>query len=431
MSTDNQLLTRFLEHHPEVDYFYLIWIDTVGVSRARVLTKNHLVNLTQSKQKIATIRSIFSRLQDDTPNGTRVNTSAGSVNIVPDLGTLRLAGYSPRSATVLCRFCNSDESSFDLDARSVCQKAIESLNVAGTDLRCGFELEFTLLGAQSGRTKDVSPFDRQWSSARALTQPAVKFLKDVVQALDHSGIQVLQFHAEYGPGQYEVSTAPLPALDALDSYVVSKETVYSIAEQHNLRASFHPKPIADAPGSGAHVHFSISEKLKEEAAIAGILFHLSSICAFSLPTEVSYARVEDSGWAGGRWKAWGSENREVPLRKIAPGHWEFRVIDGTANMYLVLGAIALAAEDGISKNMSLSLRDCSYDPALLTNDQRRELGITERLPQSLSESLRSLELDTELRQGLFKPIVDNFLSSKRAEMDLLKKQGISWYLQWY
>ena len=58
----------------------------------------------------------------------------------------------------------------------------------------------------------------------------------------------------------------------------------------------------------------------------------------------------DSLWAGGVWVCWGRENKETPLRQVDDAHWEYRAMDGTANMYLALAALLragwLGLEDG-------------------------------------------------------------------------------------
>lgn len=109
---------------------------------------------------------------------------------------------------------------------------------------------------------------------------------------------------------------------------------------------------------GAHVHFSFDDLSLEGSFIGGILKHLPAICSFTVPTVVSYDRLVDLGWAEGRWAAWVTQNRETQLRKINPGHPEFKYLDGAANMYLAVAAIIAAGRLGVDGGLILHSKDC-------------------------------------------------------------------------
>jgi glutamine synthetase len=56
----------------------------------------------------------------------------------------------------------------------------------------------------------------------------------------------------------------------------------------------------------------------ERVFLAGVLDHLPAVCAFTLPIRASYARMVDGIWSGGTWIAWGTHNRETPVRLCVP-----------------------------------------------------------------------------------------------------------------
>jgi glutamine synthetase len=56
----------------------------------------------------------------------------------------------------------------------------------------------------------------------------------------------------------------------------------------------------------------------ERVFLAGVLDHLPAACAFTLPIRASYARMVDGIWSGGTWIAWGTHNRETPVRLCVP-----------------------------------------------------------------------------------------------------------------
>jgi glutamine synthetase len=183
------------------------------------------------------------------------------------------------------------------------------------------------------------------------------------------------------------------------------------------------------------MHMSISSpigSLKEiyEPFYAGILKHLRAIAAFTYSSMVSYDRVVDGCWAGGTWVAWGTQNREVPLRKVDGSHWEIKCIDGIANSYLSLAAIILAGVQGVADNETLTLRDCTKDPALLSASEREDLNMSARLPRSIQEALEALHQDEELTGLIGSEVVKRYTEIKQAETAILEKLGDEERAQW-
>jgi len=122
-----------------------------------------------------------------------------------------------------------------------------------------------------------------------------------------------------------------------------------IAAKNGLRATLHPQPFPGV-GTAAHAHISlVSPDLEKQFFVGGVLKHLPAICAFSMPEAESYDRVKDDQWTGGTWVAWGTQNRETPLRRVENGRWEVRCVDGFANMYLAVGAVVAAGLLGLKE----------------------------------------------------------------------------------
>ena len=71
------------------------------------------------------------------------------------------------------------------------------------------------------------------------------------------GPEVYQFHAESGPGQFEIATAPYGPLEAADKLLLTRETIAAVARENNLLATFVPKYFPDQAGNGAQFHFSL------------------------------------------------------------------------------------------------------------------------------------------------------------------------------
>lgn len=68
----------------------------------------------------------------------------------------------------------------------------------------------------------------------------------------------MQFHAEFGPAQFEVAIGPLPPMEAINALTYSQEAIRSIAFKHDVYATFHPKPLLHSEQrNGLHMHFSV------------------------------------------------------------------------------------------------------------------------------------------------------------------------------
>ena len=118
-------------------------------------------------------------------------------------------------------------------------------------------------------------------------------------------------------------------------------------------------------GSGSHIHVSVHNTTRaskagrpdasnsraptltptEQSFLQGILTHLPAVCALTLPTPPSYGRMHDGIWSGGTYAAWGTDNREAPVRACGPAghhHFEVKSVDATSTPHLALAAIIAA-----------------------------------------------------------------------------------------
>jgi glutamine synthetase len=224
----------------------------------------------------------------------------------------------------------------------------------GITLTCGFEIEVTFLkrNPPGSSTDPYAPLTHThaWGTLTPEDWLHLPLLADIATSLSSMGIDLQQFHSESGPGQYEFVLAPKPALEAIDALIQARQVISQIAALYDLRATLHPQPFPGTSGAGtaAHAHVSLSPPDRElDFFVGGVLPHLPAICAFTMPETSSYSRVSDDAWTGGSWVAWGTQNRETPLRKVERGHWEVRCVDGFANMYFAVAAIAAAGIRGL------------------------------------------------------------------------------------
>ncbi|QDS77963.1 hypothetical protein FKW77_001714 [Venturia effusa] len=428
-----RLWEHFMKLHPETRFVFVQWLDYMGQMRSRIYPAIEFNNMVNAGTRISIAQGNTGTLQNDTVN-VAVNTT-GQIYVEPDLGSLRPAWKAPMpAATVMSRWCDVNGGSIKECARCYLQSCLQELHLDhSTHILVGFEIECVFLKRNPENIAD--PYlplttTHAWGtmSAEQWTN-LLPIVLEISEALAAIGINLQAMHSESHPA-YEFILPPLPPIEAVDTLYQTRQVIATIAESHGLRVTLHPHPTPSS-GSGAHTHISLNSTeldtvvldKKELQFWAGVLAHLQAICAFALPEKESYDRIAEDRWSGGVWVAWGTQNREVPLRKAGDRRWEVRCLDGFANMYLVLGAIVAAGLLGLKKEMEMVVKDCPYNTARLDEAQRTEYGITNMLPRSIDEAMKALDDDSSLKEALAEDMAKNFLIMKKAEQEMLDKMS--------
>lgn len=202
-----------------------------------------------------------------------------------------------------------------------------------------------------------------------------------------------------------------------------------------LRASFAPVVTAASVGNGGHLHFSAWREGQNlmaggdgprgmtgdgEAFLAGILEGLPALLAVGAPSVASYLRLQPGRWSA-PFRCWGWENREAALRFVAaPGvdqasgaNAELKVIDASANPYLVVGSLIALGLHGMDEGSRLP-PEVTVDPASLPEGDER----ARRLPTSLDESLDHYDANEVLAAAMGEQLFETYGAVRRAEAAL-------------
>lgn len=373
-SAKQKLAFEFLEHHPHVSFVRLLWLDYTSALRGRILLTHHFRHLIETDQHHGLCRLNLFLVDSMAPfpedDGT-LSTSQGC--LVADLLSLRLCPGERQHALVFCYFFTGPDTTVSLTPppfppplacpRSLAELALQDAQAA-SDLvfLVGFEIEFVChrqradegLGALSPHTA---------SGIRTLQAFMMPVLCEISEMLGQSGIPILHFHPETADSQYELTIGASAPVQAVDALVMTRETIWKVCRRHSIDVSFSP---ASPYQNGIHLNLSIKGLQNKENDndpltdhfLAGVLYHLDSLCSLGLPLPESYDRTHPGEWCIGRHKAWGTQNRRVPIRKKGDGHWEFRFLDASSNFYLFLAALVYSGLDGISEKRQLLLTDC-------------------------------------------------------------------------
>ncbi|KAK3307970.1 uncharacterized protein B0T15DRAFT_549879 [Chaetomium strumarium] len=442
--SDAEILRAFLKTQPAPDFVRICWNDFTATQRMRMIPFRKLTTLLNEGKStdIGITKAVFGLLQNDSllpgvyPTGEyRLHPDFSSLKKGPVEGHISMNGEFREQSGARVPFC----------PRSTLQRAVDFGAENGLSFLIGFEIEFVLIerveSNKPGTTTRYSTLTTDghaWSVSRYFADPKISaLLRDMVSALEDTGIYAEQVHAESAPGQFELVLPPYPPVEAVDTLLHARDVMSALATAAGFRLTLHPKPFAHATGTASHMHLSITSPNANgdkpevyQPFYAGVLKHLRAVLAFTYANPASYERMSDGTWSGGRWVTWGTQNREAALRKIEGSHWELKCLDGLANPYLAVAAVLFAGVNGFADREAFNWDDCEIDPAKLTENDRKELGVTQMLPGSVEEGLAALKEDEELVELMGPELVERYVALKEFELNFLGEMGDEERRQW-
>ena len=355
-------------------------------------------------------------------------------------------GKAP-TARLICDIQNPDGTPYSGCPRTTLKLAVEEAKAMGYTMYVGPEAEFflfkrdaegkpTTITNDRGGYFDLSPIDTGEDARR-----------DIVLTLEEMGFHVEASHHECAPGQHEIDFRYADALTTADNVTTFKLVVRTIAMQHNLHATFMPKPLFGVAGSGMHINQSLftngtnafydpstPNKLSEVAMqyLAGLIKYVPDYTAITNPLVNSYKRLVP-GYEAPVYVAWAERNRSplirVPARRGNGTRLELRSPDPSCNPYLAFACALRAGLEGIRNGLT-------PPPATEGNiyhmgDEERTLADIKSLPGSLREALDIFSQSSFMRETLGEHIFERFLRAKLAECKIYDMEVHGWELDRY
>lgn len=377
------------------------------------------------------------------------------MRLVLDPATYVILPWSPaeyRRARVFCDIYLPDGSPFPGDPRGLLKRLLSVIKKRGWTFNVGPEPEFFLFKRNGPNTIHPVPHDVGGYFDFSANDEAVRVRTELMDALLNMGLEVEMGHHEVALAQHEIDFQYADALTAADNILTLKYAVKAIAAQHDLIASFMPKPIFGINGSGMHCHQSISDSSGKNlffdpndeyhlsklahGFIAGQLKHARAMSAVVAPTINSYKRLVP-GYEAPVYVGWAQINRSALIRipQYQKGREnsvraELRCPDPSANPYLALVVMLAAALDGIDRSLAHQEPLNHVNIYTLTPEERVQLGIPE-LPGSLTEALRELDNDAVLKEALGPEIYEAFRRAKWAEIEESRTHVTDWEVERY
>jgi len=387
-----------------------------------------------------------------------IDAASSDLYVIPRYKTAYVNPFSPiPTVDILCSYYTNEGTRLPSSPENILRSAHEVLkNSTGLTFEAMGELEYYVFSEREELYPVINqrgyhesaPFSK-WEELRC----------EAMHAIAQGGGQVKYGHSEVGHiieesyemEQHEIEFLPVPVEDAADQLVIAVWMLRMIGYKYGVTISLAPKILAGHAGSGLHVHTRLSKggrnmmvegsQLSDMAkkAIAGYLSLAPSLTAFGNTIPTSYLRLVPHQEAPTN-ICWGDRNRSVLVR--VPMGWlnvgniakdanpqeegeylesmdnqtvEFRCPDGSANIYLLLAGLTVAARHGLEMTNALELAKKLYvDANIFASDQSEVQKRLPQLPTSCWQSAASLLKDREIYQkgGAFPPIVIDKIAEK-------------------
>ena len=331
--------------------------------------------------------------------------------------------------------------------RIMLKKQIQKLKEQKLTMKSGVECEYFLISPDGNSIADPRDTQSKPCYDQSALMRRYDLIKEICDCMIEMGWGPYQNDHEDANGQFEMNWDYSDCLKTADRHTFFKYMVKTIAEKHGLRATFMPKPFENLTGNGCHAHISVwqgkknifldkSDKLGLSKIaynfLGGVIKNASSLSAFFNPTINSYRRINAPPTkSGATWSpssiSYTGNNRTHMIRIPDPGRFELRLMDGSANPYLLQASVLASGLYGLKNKI---------DPGkpLHCNmyEDHAKYPDLPKLPNELEQSLDQLENNKEMNDAFSKEVIKSYIKLRRSEIkefklkeNFSKKQSIT------
>lgn len=403
-----------------------------------------------------------------------IEAGSSDLYVVPRYRTAFLNPFSEIPAIdILCSYYTKDGTPLEMSPEYTLRKAHNELKrVTGLNFHVMGELEYyvvtpkeSLFLADDQRGyHESTPFNK----GAELRATAMKYIAEAGGLIKYGHSEVGNFTKDdLMYEQNEIEFLPTDIEDAADQLLVAKWIIRTLAYQYGVDVTFAPKITVGKAGSGLHIHTRLMKdgknamvkdggELSDNAlkAIAGYLCLAPSLTAFGNTNPTSYFRLVPHQEAPTN-ICWGDRNRSVLVR--VPLGWsagankmvcdvnplespsnldvtlkqtvEFRCPDGSADIYLLLAGLTVAARHGFEMENGLQYaRDRYVDVNIFDDKNKAVLERLSQLPASCEESAKRLLDQRSIYEqyGVFSPrLIDGLADRLAAFKDANLRQELN------
>jgi glutamine synthetase len=343
---------------------------------------------------------------------------------LPDVAALRCLPHVPGAALVLADLHWSETRPVEISPREVLRRQVTRAAGLGLIAVAAIEFEFHLFAGSYEAVRrrgycELEPLHATHQDYAIRDEPVIGALW---RAFEVAGIAVDSVKSEMGFGQYEITLAPVSALEAADRAALAKLLTKEIAAQHGLAATFMARLHHQGMGSSGHVHVSVADVAGRNlfdsdasalstlgrAFIGGVMRRAPEAMLLACPLVNSYRRLDPANFVTAALDY--GEGRTVPFRVCGHGqsrNLEYRIPGADVNPYLILAAIIASGLDGIADGS---------EPFVAGSEQAGAVG---DLPSDLAAAIERWTASAWARETFGALVVDTLAVAARHELDLV------------
>ena len=323
--------------------------------------------------------------------------------------------------------------------RVMLKDQIKKLDKKNLNMKSGVECEYFLISPDGSSIADTRDIQSKPCYDQSSLMRRYDLIKEICDGMIELGWNPYQNDHEDANGQFEMNWDYNDCLVTADRHAFFKFMVKNLSEKHGLRATFMPKPFEKLTGNGCHAHISLwNGKINKFLDIGdryglsklaynflgGVMRNAESLSAFFNPTINSYRRINaPPTTSGATWSpssiSYSGNNRTHMIRIPDPGRFELRLMDGSANPYLIQAGVIAAGLYGLNNKS---------DPgeALTCNmyTDYKNYPKLEKLPHDLEDSLNQLDDNKNLREVFGDEVINSYIKLKNQEIDEFNKDQV-------
>ena len=415
----------------KIKYFLISFVDLFGVLRSKLVPARAIGEM----QKEGAGFAGFATWLDMTP-------AHPDMFSIPDPESLFQLPWKPEVAW-LAGDLWMDGKEVEASPRIALKRQIALAAEKGYRIKTGVECEYFLLNPEGTKISDSQDIQEKPCYDQSALMRRYDVISEICDSMIELGWNPYQNDHEDANGQFEMNWEYDDVLNTADRHVFFKYMVKAIAEKHGMRATFMPKPFINLTGNGCHAHVSawnsngkknLFYDQKDELGLSklayhflgGILTNAQALSAVFNPTVNSYKRIDAQvTLSGATWSpnviSYSGNNRTHMIRIPDKGRFELRLMDGSANPYLLQAGIIVAGLDGINNK-----RDPGKALNINMYTDGKNLRGLHKLPENLLDAIRLFEKSKTLKQGFGEELVTSYAKLKHSEWKNCSSSISSW-----
>ena len=403
----------------KIKYFLISFVDLFGVLRSKLVPAHAIKDMQETGAGFAG----FAAWLDMTP-------ADSDMFGIPDPDSLIQLPWNKEVGWLASDLWMNGKP-VDASPRIMLKKQIKKLSKQGLTMKSGVECEYFLISPDGDSIADPRDTQSKPCYDQSALMRRYDLIKEICDCMIEMGWGPYQNDHEDANGQFEMNWDYSDCLKTADRHTFFKYMVKTIAEKHGLRATFMPKPFENLTGNGCHAHISVWDGKKNKFLdksnslglsrmaynfLGGVIKHASSLSAFFNPTINSYRRINAPPTkSGASWSpssiSYTGNNRTHMIRIPDPGRFELRLMDGSANPYLLQASVLAAGINGIKNKI---------DPGKPLNCNMYEdfakYPNLPKLPDELDQSLKQLKQNKEMNDAFGTEVIDSYIKLRATEI---------------